>query len=270
MKTKSKQNYRPMDWRIFVRAGQQFWHESTSRCASSLTISTLIALVPMMAITLALIQILPLFSGVIEQLQDFVFENFVPKTGETIEAQLDQFAKQATELTKVGVIFLFVTATMLLINLELSINHIWHYGVDNHAWWKRLLKHLAIIVFFPLFIGLSFALSSFILGTFTPFKQILMPSVATYCGFLILYKVVPNGYVPIIPALWGALVGSALFEGMKQLFRLYLSYFHAYEIIYGALSVLPILILWLYLSWVIVLFSCMITREMTISEGEQP
>jgi membrane protein len=264
-----KDNYRPMHWSIFVKASKAFWDESTSRYASSLTISTLLAMVPMMAIALALIQMLPALSGVIEQLQDLIFANFVPKTSQAIKTELDTFAQQTVELTTVGIAFLFVTAIMLLINLELSINHIWHYGADSHPWWQRLLKHLAIIVLFPLLIGLSFALSSFLLENLGQFKQVLMPTIATYFGFLLLYKIVPNGHVPIVPALWGALVGSVLFEGMKQLFRFYLAYFHAYEIVYGALSVIPILLLWLYLSWIIVLFCCMITREMTIREGEQ-
>ncbi len=260
----TKQIYRPMKWPIFVRAGKAFWNENISRCASSLTMSTLLAMVPMMAIALALVQLLPMFSGVIEQLQDFIFSNFVPDTSETIEKQLDYFAKQANDLTKFGLIFLFITAIFLIINLELSINYIWHYGADKHPWWRRMLKHIAIIVLFPLFIALSFVLSGFLFGHLAQFKQILMPTLATYFGFLLLYKVVPNGYVPIVPALWGALVGSVLFEAMKQLFAVYLAYFHAYEIIYGALSVLPILILWLYLSWAIVLYCCTITREMTV------
>lgn len=257
-----------MHFYVFWRAIVRFYVEGHSRAASSLTLATLLALVPMMAIALALVQILPFFSPYIEQLQHFIFQHFVPSTSETIETYLDQFATQSQNLTRFGSGFLFVTAVLLLVNIETSIGDIWHTITDPHAWYWRIIKHIAIIILFPTLMAASIVLSSYFLSKDSMVQQAFLPFMATYAALFFMYKIVPNCKVHTRDALWGTTIAAALFEVMKYLFKLYLLYFPTYEILYGALSVLPILILWLYLSWAIVLYGAMITHELSYPQGD--
>ena len=118
-------------------------------------------------------------------------------------------------------------------------------------------------------VGASIALSSYlvsivavdeydVLGLSDMFIR-LLPLLSSIIAFIILYIAVPNKAVPFKFALSGAIVAGVLFELAKKAFALYITAFPSYQVIYGALATIPIIFLWVYVSWIIVLTGALIT-----------
>jgi len=230
--------------------------------AAALTYTTLFAVVPMMTVTFAMLSAIPAFKGVGEEIQGFIFNNFVPSTGETVQEYLREFTTQARQLTWFGVGLLAVTAFLMLVTIEKTFNVIWRVRQPRRGM-SSFLLYWAILSLGPLLLGAGFAVSTYIaslslisgpdavvgartLLAFTP----LLSSIA---AFTLLYAAVPNTRVPLRHAVLGGLFSAVLFEVAKALFGLYVRLFPGYHLIYGAFATVPLFLVWIYLSWLIVL-----------------
>jgi len=129
--------------------------------ASALTYTTLFAVVPLMTVSYAMLAAIPDFSGVGEQLQHWIFANFVPATGEVVQNYLADFAGQARSLTVVGVIFLVVTSIMMMRNIESAFNRIWRVSEPRKGL-SSFLIYWAILSLGPILIGAGLGLTSYI------------------------------------------------------------------------------------------------------------
>lgn len=231
--------------------------------AAALTFATLLALVPLMTVMLAVFSAFPVGDRIVGQLQDFVFSNFLPASGEVIASYLGRFSENASRMTGPGLLFLFVTALLLMANIERAFNRIWQIKQRRRPL-GRFLVYWAILTLGPLLIGISVAVTSYLvsmpqlsgaaiwLGESLPLLK-LMPVLASAFAFSLLYLVVPNQPVPLRHALFSGLLAAFLFEVSKRLFAYYITQFPTYEAIYGALAAMPVFLLWLYLAWVITL-----------------
>lgn len=231
--------------------------------AAALTFTTLLALVPLMTVMLAIFSAFPVGDRIVEQLQAFVFSNFLPASGEVIYQYLNHFSENASRMTGPGLLFLFVAALLLMANIERAFNRIWRVEQRRRPL-SRFLAYWATLTLGPLLIGISVAVTSYLVSTpqlvgaaswlgggellFT-----LMPMAASAVAFSLLYLVVPNHQVPLRHALASGILAALLFELSKRLFAYYITQFPTYEAIYGALAALPIFLLWLYLAWAITL-----------------
>lgn len=231
--------------------------------AAALTFTTLLALVPLMAVSLTLFTAFPVGDRVQLQLQDFVFNNFLPASGEILQQYLNQFSQKAARMTGTGLFFLFATALLMMANIEHAFNRIWRIQQRRHPL-NRFMVYWAILTLGPLLIGLSVALTSYLVsmpllsdaaarfGLSAGLLRV-MPALASAAAFSLLYLVVPNQRVPLVHAVAGGVLAALLFEIAKRLFAYYVTLFPAYEMIYGALAVIPLFLVWLYLSWIITL-----------------
>jgi len=258
-------------WRFLI---ERFLEDRGPNSAAALTYTTLFAVVPMMTVTFAMLAAIPAFQGVGEQVQDFVFRNFVPASGVQVQEYLKGFSAQARELTWVGVGLLMVTALLMLMTIEKAFNTIWRIRQPRRGM-SSFLLYWAILSLGPLLLGAGFALTTYITslaiisgpyalaGTrlllgFTP----LLFSVA---AFILLYAAVPNTRVPVRHAVLGGLFTAVLFEAAKALFGLYVRFFPGYQLIYGAFAAVPLFLLWIYLSWLIVLFGAELVCNLSSS-----
>ena len=254
---------RVRDWGDFwVRLVKRFFANGGTSNAAALTYTTLFAVVPMMTVTFSMLSAIPAFQGVGEDIQQFVFRNFVPSAGETIQGYLSEFTGQARQLTWVGVVLLAVTAFLMLLTIEKTFNVIWHVRQPRRGVGSFLL-YWAILSLGPILLGAGFAVSTYItslslisgpdalLGVKTLLG--LTPLLFSVAAFTLLYAAVPNTYVPLSRALIGGAFSAVLFEVAKALFGLYVSLFPGYQLIYGAFASVPLFLLWIYLSWLIVL-----------------
>lgn len=247
-------------WRFLV---QRFFADNGPNSAAALTYTTLFAVVPIMTVTFAMLSAIPAFQGMGEEIQGFVFRNFVPSSGETVQQYLSSFILQARQLTWVGVGLLAATSFMMLVTIEKAFNTIWRVRQPRRGV-SSFLLYWAILSLGPLLLGAGFAMSTYITslelisgphalpGVATLLK--FMPLLFSIAAFTLIYAAVPNARVPLKHALMGGVFTAVLFEAAKAAFRLYVSLFPGYQLIYGAFATVPLFLLWIYLSWLIVLF----------------
>ena len=231
--------------------------------AASLTYTTLLSLVPLMTVSLAIFAAFPVSDRVAEQIQNFVFRNFVPASGELLQQYLQQFSQKASRLTGAGFIFLIIVALIMMANIDRAFNTIWRVQRKRGSL-SMFIIYWSILSLGPLLIGISMAVTSYLVSIplFSNTVETLglkarliglMPILASAVAFTLLYAIVPNRKVPFRHALIGGFLAATLFELAKRGFVLYLTSFPTYQAIYGALAVIPIFLVWIYLSWVVIL-----------------
>jgi len=241
----------------------RFMEDNGPQNAASLAYTTLLSLVPLMAVTLALVAAFPVSARLGEQVQTFVFENFMPDFGLVVQEYLVQFSERATQLSGAGVAFLVLVAVLLMSNIDRAFGMIWKVRRQRSPL-SRFMVYWSILSLGPLLMGLSVAATSYLLSLplFTEDAQVagltqrllrLAPILASTLAFTLVYLVVPNRRIPLSHAVTGGLVASLLFELAKHGFGLYLTRFPTHQAIYGALATVPVFLIWLYISWMITL-----------------
>jgi membrane protein len=259
-------------WRRFV----------DDRClgiASTLSYTSLLALVPLAAIAFAVLAAFPVFEGAREDIHSFVFENFMPDTGERFAEYFDGFVDNAGRLTTIGIAGLVVTASMLLATIGSTFNTIFRARPRRLV--SRLLVYFAVLTLGPLVLGASVSLAVNISALakwagFDGFTGLLerlswfVSAMIAVVAFSLLYAGVPNRRVAWRNAIAGGVAAGILFSTLRWAFGMYLVYFSIYRTIYGALSAVPIFLVWMYLSWAAVLIGAVVTASLSEWRGAGP
>ena len=246
-------------WRF---TSQRADEEKLLQVASSLTFTTVLAIVPMLAVVLSLFTAFPVF-GIPRGAGGLPANSLMPPSvSDNIMEYLNQFARQASRLTAIGGAFLLVTSLLLIMTIDKAFNDIWHV-TRQRPLPQRALVYWAVITLGPVVAGASLWATSFVaresMGLVRDVPEILsmavslIPLMLTGLGFAGLFVVVPNRDVLWRDALVGGFVTAIVLEIMKSAFAYYLTRFPTYTIIYGAFATLPIFLLWIYLSWLAVL-----------------
>jgi membrane protein len=246
---------------------RRFRDDRGIQTAGSLTFTTLLALVPLVAVALALATAFPVFDQAMEALGRYVSGQLLPEGGGKVTQHFSAFAAKAGRLTAVGLAFLAVTALMLVLTVDEVLNRIFRVQ-RRRGLAQRLLMYWAVLSLGPLLIGASLSMTSFLVGSSLGLLNLgwltrgvlgLLPFLFTIAALSLLYLVVPYRRIEVRHALIGAVVAGVLFEFAKRGFALYIAKFPTYSLIYGAFATVPIFLLWLYLSWVVVLFGATLT-----------
>lgn len=234
-----------------------------TQIASSLTFTTILAIVPLLAVVLALFTAFPLFNDFRDALQGFLSSNLMPAAvSENVMEYLNQFAAKASSLTAIGSLFLIVTSLMLISTIDKTFNDIW-YVAEQRPLAQRILIYWAIISLGPIVAGASIWASTVLaqdslghigtLSTLSSFALSYVPFLLTTAAFTALFVYVPNRHVLWRDAVVGGVATTFALEVLKQGFAFYLTKFPTYTLIYGAFATLPIFLMWMYLSWLMVL-----------------
>lgn len=242
---------------------QRASEKKLTQVASSLTFTTVLSIVPLLAVVLALFTAFPLFGEFRVALEDFLSTNLMPAAvSENVMMYLNQFAAKASGLTAAGSLFLIVTSVSLIMTVDESLNDIWQVE-HQRPMRQRILVYWAIISLGPILTGASLWASAVVaresLGHINALSDTLgvvlalVPLVATSLGFTALFYLVPNRKVLWRDALVGGICTALVLELMRIGFAFYLARFPSYTIIYGAFATLPIFLLWIYLSWLVIL-----------------
>ncbi len=249
---------------------KRFGKDRGTRVAASLSYSSLLAIVPMMTIALALMSAFPGFQDSKGELQASLLNNLLPSAELQIAEQLNSFVANASNMTAIGVLALAVTAIMLLYTISNSFNSIWRVQ-EKRPIFNLILVYWALLTLGPLMLGASLTVSSYGFAMAQMADQsgyassILTRVIPIFLGctaFTVLYLVVPNRPVLFSHALIGGVTATILFELLKRGFGLYLHYFPSYQAIYGALATIPIFLIWMYLSWMVVLLGAELTAAL--------
>ena len=258
---------------FLVLVAQRFLRHEGPQNAAALTYTTLLSLVPLMTVTLAVFSAFPVADRVYEVVQDFVFKNFVPASSEVLQEYLAEFSAKASRLTGVGAIFLLVVALLMMANIDRALNAIWEVR-SQRRFATKFLIYWAVLSLGPILIGASMLVTSYLVSlpilTEAASSGVgrrllgLTPVAASALAFTMMYLVVPNRRVRLGHALIGGVFAAILFELAKHGFGLYITQFPTYQAIYGALATIPIFLVWLYLSWIMVLLGAEVTQCLSI------
>jgi len=242
----------------------RFIEDRGTHTAGTLAYTTLISLVPLLAVSLSFLAIFSDLKSLSDEILGFIFINFVPASKEIILQYIGQFASKAKGMSTVGLMVLIVTALLMMQTIDASLNRIWRVRTQRPRK-ASFLVYGAVLTWGPMLMGVGIGLTSYLVSlpmideAATPFggkKAILelAPYVLETSAFVLLYLVVPNRRVLFRHALAGGILAAILFETAKGGFAWYVTTFPTYEAIYGALSVIPIFLVWVYVSWLVVLF----------------
>lgn len=249
--------------RLMRLVAARFEEDRCVQVAGNLTFTTLLALVPLFTIAFTLFTAFPVFEDWSNAFKIFLLTTLVPEVGgKVITLYMQQFADNAAQLTAVGLIFLAVTALLLLLSIERVFNGIWRARRPRSVV-QRLVIYWTIITVGPLLIGASLSITSWLVtqsmrsvGGAQDTHDLLLrivPVLLNGAAFALLYLTVPSKRIRVKDALSGGIAAALLFEFMKQGFGLYVRLFPTYDLIYGTFATIPIFLLWLYLSWLVIL-----------------
>ncbi len=259
-----------------VQMRQQFFDHDCLAAAGALTYTTLFAVVPLMTVTYTFFSLLPEYEHVGDQVQDFIFKNFVPGSSDVVQEKIVEFSGQARNLTTVGFVILFVTSFMMLVTIERSFNTLWHVAEPRRGL-QRFLLYWGVLSLGPASVIAGVFSSAYLFGLpmvsdldAFGLKELLLsylPVILSVAGFTVLYYAVPNCFVPLRHALIGGIVTTFVFQLALVAFA-FSSRWLSYDAVYGAFAAFPVFLLWLYLVWVIVLCGAIFVRSLSLSRGD--
>ncbi len=248
---------------------ERFREDRLGLTASSLTFTTTIALVPFITVALAVFTAFPMFAKFQTVLQKWLIESLVPDNiSRQVLGYLNQFAGQASKLGVVGLAVLLGTALALVFTIDRTLNNIWRVRTSR-PFAQRVLIYWASITLGPVLLALSLSVTSYavsfskgVVGAMPGGVSLLlqiMQFVLVAGGMAAMFRFVPNTHVRIGHAWVGGLFVSTGLELAKRGLTLYLSSVPTYSVVYGAFATLPILLVWIYVAWVIVLLGAALT-----------
>lgn len=252
------------DWAGLVRfVVHRFIRQECQKTAAALTYTTLFALVPLMTVAFGILSALPSTEKAGAGIQELLFSNLLPESGLMVSNYLASFAEQARNLTFAGVVILIVTAILMMKAIERAFNSIWSITEDRKGA-SSFLLYWSVLTLGPILMGAGLAASSFVLshkiflsatetlGIKTLLLQFL-PLLTSSLAFMMLFHFVPKTYVSFKNAWLGGLFTAVCFELAKWVFTQFVSQSPSYKVVYGAFAAVPLFLLWIYISWNLVL-----------------
>lgn len=250
------QSFAPYLW-------QRFQADGCTAIAASLSYTSLLSMVPMLAIGLAMFAAFPPFASMRGDLINVLATNLAPDLADVATTYLQGFVDKAGQTSAVGIVGIIFTALLLINNIQVAFDRVW--GVTSQK--SRLHRfpiYWVLLTLGPILFGLSLSITTYVFsvagsadfyGVSTGMKVLtgLLPFLCEALGFSLFYRLMPTRPVRMRDAVAGALVAALLFEILKGSFGLYLRQFGGYQVIYGALATIPIFLVWTYLVWVTVL-----------------
>lgn len=259
----------------------RFIDDKCFETAGALSYTTLVSLVPLIVASLAIFAAFPAFADARATLIQFVFSNFVPAAGERVQEYLNGFADNASKLTGLSVLVMFFSALSMMVSIEDRLNRIWRVQ-RRRGWVSRLLLYWAALTLGPVLVVGGLALASYATavpllneaaGTLGLRQRLVgtLPFLVTFLTLMLIYMVVPNRRVRWQDAAIGAVLGAVLFEIARWGFARFIHHAHTYQQVYGAaLAAIPIFLLWIYLSWVIVILCASVAASLSAFDYQPP
>lgn len=252
--------------------------ERLAQVAGSLSFTTLLSLVPLVAVSFALFTHFPVFDRFEQAIERHLLQGLLPaELSRTVLHTLHQFAANASGLTWAGSLALLGAAIALLLTVENALNQMWQVA-RNRPLLRRVGLYLVMLAVGPPALGLSLWATSTLIGASFGFIGTLPPSLAFVLdlGPLLLaalvltalFRFVPNAKVPLGDALVGGLLGGLAFELGKRGFAAYLVKLPTYRTVYGSFAAFPLFLLWMYFSWLVTLLAAMVTANLARSRRQ--
>lgn len=259
--------------RCLTLAYKLYLNKDCQKSAASLTYMTLFAIVPLLTVSYSMFSIIPAFSSVGDQFQALIFSQLLPGNEQVISKYLSDFSAQARKLTALGVIFLMFSAYFMLKNIEQNFNGIWSVQRERRGV-SNFLLYWAILSLGPLLVGLAVFMKTYLIAlrAFVGHYQSLslldvafewIPWLLTAAAFTLLFVAVPNCKVRFKHAAIGGVATLLVFELIKSGFTFMVSH-SSFKLIYGAFAVVPLFLLWVNISWMVILGGAVLVRSIEL------
>ncbi|MDQ6994974.1 MAG: YihY family inner membrane protein [Mariprofundaceae bacterium] len=268
---------------LFIqRIYTKFMHDHCLQRASSLAYATLLAIVPLTVLAFSIFASFQDFDHLAQRIQDSLVNYLVPTSQHMVLGYLNSLSGKSTSLSVFGILGLLITITALLTTMEEAFNDIWRLQTKrSHL--SRFITFWSLITLSPLLLGLSISITSYfaalpiihdVSNQTSMFHHIpfLIPWVISSLAMTTLYIALPNTSVRLRHAMVAACVAGAFFEAGKLGFAFYITKFADYEKLYGTLGTLPVFLLWIYITWVIILMGAEINvclQQAKTSDGDK-
>lgn len=259
---------------------KNFLDDNCTQKSASLTYTTLLSIVPILTLVVVILSSVPQLANAKESIQQMIFNNLLPSTGVQISQYINDFAEKSSNLTMIGLVMLVFTTVMTLITIEKAFNEIWRVE-KKPTNMVSLLRYYAIITIAPIVLGSAFLISSTVQSLSFLNQKVagysidwavwiqLISNVIMTLGFVAIYWFIPRCQVRFKYALIAGIFTGIIFELLKQTFGFFVENFTSYQKVYGAFAVLPLFLLWIYLSWNIILLGVQISYCLTIFETKE-
>jgi membrane protein len=242
---------------------ERFKHEKLAQTAGSLTFTTTMALVPCLTVALAIFTVFPLFNQFQAVLQNWLVQSLIPESiARQVLGYLTQFSSKASQVGFLGFLVLFVSTFTMVFTIDRTLNGIWRVK-KRRALSQRILLYWSVMTLGPLVVSLGVVCLYYIsnvskdwMGSDTAFIKLMLSALEFLLwvlGVSALYRYIPNVNVPYRHALFGGLWVTSAIDFARHWVTLYLTKIPTVSMIYGAFATLPILLLWIYTAWLIIL-----------------
>lgn len=241
--------------------------------ASSLSYTTIMSLIPVLAVLLSVFSLSPSFTTYRDEMMNYILNNMMPQVGGVLKDNIDSFVSNASKTTAVGVITLIFIALALIRRIDITLNRIWHVKL-NRSKVTTFSVYWTVLTLGPILLGASIVVSSSILASnylgqssaaiwLNTLGMKMLPCFLTFVVFTLLFTAVPCTKVNFTHAVIGALFAALVQELLRQFFTYYIMNFTSYTLIYGAVAALPLLMVWTYINWYIVLLGAEISASLS-------
>lgn len=257
--------------RLLYRCTYRFIEEDRSIQAAGLTFYTLFALVPLVALILSLVGWVSIVPDQAARMEAFFLKNFVPQAAGAIEYYLHSFAISSTKLPRISLLIFLLTSIFLINSIEACFNQIWRVTTEA-SYWRRAIHYTMVLIVAPMCLGLSISVSIILLSLAWLQHPVissgvselvkLLPFILTWLAVTTLYFWLPHLKLKLKNVFIAGFFVAFLFELMKYGFQLYITLFPTYQIVYGAIALMLVFLLWVYLSWSAVLFGAILASEL--------
>lgn len=264
---------------LFIESIRRFFEDGVMYRVAALTYTSLLSLAPLMTVCFAILSAFPVFKNMSAELQDFIFKHFVATSGEVIQNYLTYFVNQTQHLSAIGFLSLILVAILMMFNLEQAFNAIWHVP-ERKKGIQSFLMYWAILTLTPILISTSIIASHYLYtNRWIKFFLVqshldllfphIFPFISSWALFAILYFSVPNAKNKISYVIIGSGVAAVFFALAKYGFSLYVNLFPSYFLLYGALATIPIFLIWLYTTWVVILYGAVLTYTLGLIQQKK-
>ncbi|MDZ7687039.1 MAG: YihY family inner membrane protein [Gammaproteobacteria bacterium] len=248
---------------------RRYLEDNCQSTAAALTYQTLFAVVPLLTVIYAMFNAFSAFEGLSVRLQSIIFQNVVPENVDVVQQYLTEFSQQAQSLSVPSLVVLAVTAFLLLYTIERTFNDIWRIR-EPRGGYQRFLMYWALLTLGPILIGVGFVISTYLVSlplvsdvTRTTGTLQFLPLIMSTAVFTLIYLTVPNCPVPFRHAVFGGLLVACVFELAKYAFANVMARSDL-EVIYGTFAAVPLFLLWIYISWTIVLMGAEVVKGLSV------
>ncbi len=256
-------------WIFLKRLWEKFQEDKCFVRASGLSFNTLLALVPFSALFFYLLSAFGVVNSIVQSIQKVIVHQLIPTSQQLIMDYITRFITNARALGVVGLFMFLITTVFLLNTIQSNFNDIWGSRPRRFSL-KRIAAYISVLIvgsfLFSIGLNLTEIVKSFIFHS--KIKEIsyslnfflnIFPVILLFLSFVLILQLLPSGRVDFASSIIGAVVGTFLWEIAKRLFFLWTQYFFRMSVVYGSLAAIPILLLWLYVAWLVVLLSLEVT-----------